>query len=176
MYKTSLNLNQQSITQEHLVADDGEVITLPKYHFIFEPWPDPLDFDTYGGKKLLKYNNEPLFAELVVLRLLERQGYKGVWVDTYRNKFWQRLPHFAFPVLPDQKLLDVYERIYTIKGGRRSGCFDVMAYRDDHFIFVELKRQNEDSIRPSQIEWLKAAKVLRLEDSDFIIAEWTTHS
>lgn len=171
-----MNLSQHSISQAHLVAADGELLTLPKYHFTFEPWPEPHGFETYGGKKLLKYNNEPLFAELLVLRLLEQEGYKGVWVDTYRNKFWQRLPHFGFPVTPNQKLLDAYEQIYQIKGGRRSGCFDVMAYRDDHFVFAELKRQNEDSIRPSQIEWLQAARASRLENPDFIIAEWTTRS
>jgi hypothetical protein len=71
-----LNLGHQSITQEHLVAVDGELQTLPKYQFIFEAWPEPHDFDTYGGKKLLKYNNEPLFAELVELQMLKQWGFK----------------------------------------------------------------------------------------------------
>lgn len=171
-----MNLGQHSISQEQLVADDGELLTLPKYHFIFEFWLAPHDFDAYGGKQILHYNNEPLFAELVVLRLLEQQAYKGVWVDTYRNKFWQRLPHFGFPVVPDEKLLNVYEKIYEIKGGRRSGCFDVIAYRGNHFVFVELKRLKEDSIRQSQIDWLQAAIRSGLENPTFMIAEWTTRS
>lgn len=157
----------------HLAADEGELITLPIYHFVFERWQPEHKYDTYGGKQLLKYNGEPLFAELVILRLLEERGYKGVWVDTYRNKFWQRLPHLSFPVSPDRKWLDVYNKIYQLKGGTKSGCFDVMAYRDNHFVFAELKRQKEDSIRPSQIEWLRAARQAGLENPTFLIAEWS---
>lgn len=171
-----MELNQHSISSESFAAADGEILTLPKYHFIFEPWPAQHEWDTCGGKQILQFKGEPLFSEMVVLRLLEQHGYKGVWVDTYLNKFWQRLPQFGFPVVPDKKLLDVFEKIYELKGGHRSGCFDVIAYRGDHFVFAELKRQKEDSIRQSQIQWLHAATRCDLENPTFIIAEWTTGS
>jgi len=168
-----LNLGQTSISTETLFSQDGQNFLLDKYNFIFQPWTEKHDFDTYGGKQILRLDNEALFAELFVLRLLEKQGYKGVWVDTYRNKFWQRLPHFSFPVVPDKKLLDVYDTIYKIKGGRKSGCFDILSYKDDHFVFVELKKKKEDKIRQTQIQWLKAATNMGLEQSTFIIAEWS---
>lgn len=98
----NLDLGQNSITIETLSTESGETILLDKYNFVFKAWPDNHNFDTYGGKTLLKLDNEPLFAELLILRLLEKQGYKCVWVDTYRNKFWQRLPHLSFPVIPDK--------------------------------------------------------------------------
>ncbi|TDX82070.1 hypothetical protein [Epilithonimonas xixisoli] len=170
---TNFDLGQTSITTEKLTTESGEIILLDKYNFVFEACTDNNNFDTYGGKKLLKLDNETLFAELLILRLLERQGYKGVWVDTYRNKFWQRLPHVSFPVIPDRKILDIYEKIYEQKGGRKSGCFDIVAYKDNHFIFVELKKKKEDSIRQTQIEWLKTALTQNLENPTFIIAEWS---
>lgn len=170
-----LNLGQISTSKEHLVTEDGQPIKLEKYHLIFDRWQAAHNYDTYGGKQLLQYKGEPLFAELVLLRLLEEQGYKGVWVDTYRNKFWQRLPHLSFPAAPDKKWLEVYNKIYQQKRGSKSGCFDVMAYRENHFVFAELKREKEDSIRPSQIMWLQAALQAGLEDPTFLIAEWNTH-
>lgn len=171
---TTLNLGQIQITTEKLTTQQGEIICADKYHFVFKEWTKPKNFDTYNGKSILELDSEPLFAELLVLRLLEQQGYKGVWVDTYRNQFWQRLPHFSFPVLVDKKLQKTYDTIYDKKGGRKSGCFDVIAYKDDHFIFIELKRKQKDNIRATQIEWLKAALELGFDKTQFIIAEWDT--
>ena len=170
---TKIDLGQISISEQSLTSENGEVLTIDKYNFVFQPWVDKHNFDTYGGKQILNLDREPLFAELLVLRLLERQDYKGVWVDTYRNKFWQRLPHFSFPVLPDKKLLNVYDKIYELKGGRKSGCFDIVAFKDEHFVFIELKKNKEDNIRQTQIEWLKSARTLTSVKSTFIIAEWT---
>ena len=164
-----IDIQQDFISQERI-----DEIILDKYSFIFNPWDENHKYDTYGGKLILNYKNEPLFAELVILRLLEEQGYKGVWVDTYRNKFWQRLPHFSFPVIPDNKILEIYNKIYSIKGGRKSGCFDIIAYdKNENFIFCELKKSKEDKIRNTQIEWLKAALTLNLKNAYFIIAEWS---
>ena len=171
----NLDLGQNAISLENLVTENGEIITINKYHFSFNEWTGTHNFDTYGGKQILQLDNEPLFAELLVLRLLEKIGYKGVWVDTYRNKFWQRLPHFSFPVLPDKFILEIHEGIYKAKGGRKSGCFDIVAYKDKSFIFVELKKKKEDKIRQTQTEWLKAALSLGLDKELFIIAEWDTN-
>ena len=168
-----MKLGQISKSTQVVSSQDGEQFLLDKYHFIFRPWTEEHSFYTYGGKQILQLDREPLFAELLVLRLLERQGYKGVWVDTYRNQFWQRLPHFSFPVIPDKKILDILNKIYNIKGGRKSGCFDIVAYREDHFVFAELKRQKEDHIRPTQIEWLKAGISAAPKNATFLICEWT---
>jgi len=145
---------------------------LPRYHFVFRKWPFLHDFNTYGGKQMLVWKEEPLFAELLMLRLLESQGYTGVWVDTFRKKYWQRLPDLSTPILPDAAITGTLEKIYEIKGGGKTGCFDVVAYRENHFVFVELKRQKADVIQPSQIEWLEAAGKAGLNAPFFLIAEW----
>lgn len=171
---TLLNLGQHNVSIETLVTKNGESIPLEKFHFIFNEWTGIHNFDTYNGKPLLVLENEPLFAELLFLRLLEKEGYKGIWVDTYRNKFWQRLPHFSFPVIIDKTLETIYNEIYTLKGGKKSGCFDVIAYKDDQFIFAELKRKKKDEIQDSQIEWLNAALKLKSEKNKFLLVEWET--
>jgi hypothetical protein len=169
---TILELGQIKVSSETFETQNGKTIHIDKYHFQFESWTSAHSFDTYNQKPLLKLDNEPLFAELLFLRLLEKKGFKGVWVDTYRKKFWQRLPHFSFPVVIDKKLKDLYEKIYNAKGGKRAGCFDVMAYRENEFIFAELKRSKKDEIQETQIEWLDTALNLQLENVKFIIVEW----
>jgi hypothetical protein len=169
-----LNLGQQNISKEIFTTNEGNQISLEKYHFVFDEWTKPHNFDTYNRKPLLELDKEPLFAELLFLRLLEKEGYKGVWVDTYRNKFWQRLPHFSFPVIIDKKIEDIYNRIYNLKGGKKSGCFDVIAYRENEFIFAELKRKKKDEIQESQIEWLNTAMKIENNNFKFLLVEWET--
>jgi hypothetical protein len=166
------DLGEFDITTENLIKNNGETICLEKFHFKFNEWTEHHSFDTYNGKAILNFENEPLFAEILILRLLEKNNYKGVWVDTYRNKYWQRLPHFSFPVIIDKKIEDVLNAIYIQKGGKKAGCFDVVAYNESNFIFIELKRKGKDSIRDTQIEWLDAARKLEIENSRYIIAEW----
>ena len=168
----SLNLGQHHISVEIFTTVSGEEISIPKYHFVFNKWTKPDLLDNYNGKTILAHNNEPLFAELIILRLLEDNGFKGVWVDTYRNKFWNKLPCLSKPILPDNKLKEVYDNIYQIKGGRKAGCFDVIAYNEKEFVFIELKRKQKDKIRHSQIEWLEAGLNLGYDNERFIIAEW----
>ena len=133
-----MNLGQHLISTETFTRKNGDSIPADKYHFVFDEWTKPHSFHTYGGKQILELEQEPLFAELLLLRLLEKRGYKGVWVDTYRNQFWQRLPHFSFPVLPDKKILEIYEAIYQQKGGKKAGCFDIIAYKANRdFIIAE---------------------------------------
>jgi hypothetical protein len=169
-----LNLGQHSISTEYFTTIEGNKLSLDKYHFVFNEWKQPHSFDTYNRKPLLELDNEPLFAELLFLRILEKEGYKGIWVDTYRNKFWQRLPHFSFPVIIDTTIENIFNKIYSLKGGKKSGCFDVIAYKGDNFIFAELKRKSKDVIQPSQIDWLNAALKLNLDKNKFIIVEWET--
>jgi hypothetical protein len=171
----TLNLGQQNISTEYFTTIEGKQIPIEKYNFVFNKWTQPHNFDTYNGKPLLELDNEPLFAELLFLRLLEKQGYKGVWVDTYRNKFWQRLPHFSFPVIIDKTIENVFNEIYTLKGGKKSGCFDVIAYNGENFIFAELKRKKKDEIQKLQIEWLNAALKLNSNKNQFLLVEWETN-
>jgi len=35
----------------------------------------------------LDYNGNPVFAEILILRILQEAGWNGVWVDTFRGKF-----------------------------------------------------------------------------------------
>ena len=167
-----MNLGQKKIQIEILNTEEGNQILVDKYIFDFVAYRNSNELDNYGGKTILDFNGEPVFAELMILKILEKQNFSGVWVDTYRNKFWISLHKQIEKQDVNPKIINIIEEIYKIKSGRKSGCFDVVAINDDdEFIFCELKRGKKDKIRLSQIEWLASAKKLS-EKVKFIIAEW----
>ena len=56
----------------------GKTVHVPKCITTFDPWLGKPVKKTYGGKALLALNGKPLFAELVVLRMLEKDGWRGL--------------------------------------------------------------------------------------------------
>jgi hypothetical protein len=135
----------------------------------FKSWSGQPISDSYGGKAVINCNGEPLFAELAILRLIQANGWDGVWIDTYRRKFRQSLPPHSCE-LPEhaQAVLD------KASAGRkwRSGCFDVFGWKDGQYLFAEAKRKGKDAIRETQLNWLESALDSGLPLESFIIFEW----
>ncbi|MFA5193237.1 MAG: VRR-NUC domain-containing protein [Verrucomicrobiia bacterium] len=113
--------------------------------------------ETYTVKPLVEVDGEPLFGELAVLRWLQKDGWDGVWVDTYHGDrlFWKGLPDRTAPAILPPKATALYDRIVEVNG-RRAGFFDVFAWRGREFLFVEYKGKG-DSIKPNQLSWIKSA-------------------
>ena len=70
---------------ETVALPSGRVIRIPKATPRFRRWTGSTVVDTYGGKAVVDLDGEPLFAELATLRLLQRDGWDGVWIDTFRS-------------------------------------------------------------------------------------------
>jgi len=58
------------------------------------------------------------------------------------------------------------------KTGRFGGCWDVVVWRGDATLFLELKRQKKDAIQNTQVEWLSAALESGLTADNFALVEW----
>jgi hypothetical protein len=153
----------------------GHIVQLPKCITTFARWKGSPIQDNYGGKIVLTLDGEPLFAELVVLRLLEKQHWYGVWVDSYRRKYRTGLPEAAASVTLDGDREGFLQRIRDCARAS-SGCFDVFAWRGEEYRFVELKRARKDRIRETQKRWLAAALRCGLKVSDLLIVEWDVAS
>ena len=65
-------------TTEHDLLPTGREVALPK----ITPWLRKLKgefpWSIYGGKLILDFRGDPLYAEFVILRLLEAEGWSGV--------------------------------------------------------------------------------------------------
>jgi hypothetical protein len=154
---------------EPILLSDNCLIEVPKTTPVFSLWKGPTLTNNYNGKSVLEYEAKPYFAELVILRYLEKAGWSGVWVDTYKNRFLKNwIETIQFP--PDKQKL--FEYIRT-KAGIRGGCFDVFCWKGDRVLFAESKRQGKDRIRPSQKRWLEAALASELPLESFLIVEWS---
>jgi hypothetical protein len=157
---------------EKITLLSGRIVHVPKCVTTFHQWlghPVP----DYGGKTLLSLGGRPLFADIVVLKLLENEGWHGVWVDSFSGKYRIHMLGSRDPVkLPKKQTYFLWKIGVKAKAVRRGGCFDVFAWRGSRHRFVELKRHGKDRIRKSQKEWIAAAIGSGIKMSDLLIVEW----
>jgi hypothetical protein len=157
---------------EHILLPSGKLVEVHKTTPIFTRWEgDPLE-DTYGGKPILSFRGEPVFAELAILRAFQGIGWDGVWVDTFGRKhragYWGTGCTVELPSEQEVLLGSVYER-----AGASKGCWDVFCWKDERRLFAEAKWQDRDQIRDSQRRWLEAAIAVGLHPSSFLVVEWS---
>lgn len=161
-------LESYKTNNETFSLSSGEQISIPKYFLRLDPWQGSPVPNTYNGKAVINWNGEPVFAELAVLRLFQSHGWNGVWVDSYRRKYRVGLPDVVEPVELPEKQNQLIEKIT----GKIGGCWDVLVWKDDQSLFLELKRSKKDQIRDSQIAWLEAALAEGLKPENFALIEW----
>jgi hypothetical protein len=157
-------------TTEEIELPSGTKVLIPKATPVFEIWSgEPVD-DTYNNKLVLNFNSEPAFAELATLKIFQSDGWDGVWVDTYRNKFrtsyW---PKDSVETPSKQK--ELLNSIYK-EAGSTKGCWDVFCWKSGVYCFAESKRQGRDRIRDTQRRWLEAAIKCGLPLTSFMIVDW----
>jgi hypothetical protein len=162
-----LAFEKRHVTRE---TDNGEVrIEGLKIHFpcaslqqiknsrILEIFED----NTYLGKTVIAHDGRVLFGELAILRYLEKDQWKGVWVDTFhshgrKDVLWSGMPPTGVaPALP-ANAAEKFQAIKEKNGGKLSGFFDVFAWKGDDFLFVEYKGRG-DSPDENELEWINAA-------------------
>jgi hypothetical protein len=111
---------------------------------------------TYRSKPLVVVEDEILFGELAILRYLQMDGWQGVWVDTFHGRgkkkiLWSGLPPNGYGNLSaDAETL--YDNIVQANNGRSSGFFDVFAWKNGKFVFIEYKGEG-DSSNLNEIRW-----------------------
>jgi hypothetical protein len=157
-------------TVENLYLPSGLSVQIPRAAPVFRLWNGEFTGDTYGNKPLLDVEGTPMFAELAILRLFQKDGWDGVWVDTFRRKYRTAWGEEGVVRLSGDRL-QLLKAIHQ-RAGSTSGCFDVFCWKDDFVIFAESKRRSKDEIRQTQLAWLEAAMQTGLDASAFLIVEW----
>jgi hypothetical protein len=172
------------ITGRTILTVPGVFLRLPKWSG--EPFAD--DF----GKKsagMVELDGEHLFAELAVLRLLEKEGWSGRWVNTYsaRGEVWKYLTEWKDVPRTEQRNRPIEEaeprqllaRIAGLnKPARYAGCWDVFAWRGSDFAFFQCKRatgRTEDTVKKPQEDWLRSALYTgdpRVTLQSFCFVQW----
>lgn len=159
-------------TSESFTLPSGKVVAIPKAEVVFEPWRGEPIADTYGNKQVLNYEGHTVFAELAVLSMLKKDGWDGVWVDSYRKCFRVDMPGSPDGTreLPEEAA-KFFNAITATTGFK--GCWDVFAWKDgNEFLFAECKRKSKDEIRDTQLLWLETCLNHGLSEKNFLLVEW----
>jgi hypothetical protein len=175
-------LKPYRIADELFTLLSGEQILIPKYSPTFKRWlGEPLK-ETFGGKMLLEVEGKPMFAELAIMHLFLKADWQARWVETYaKNKMapiflseWKddKYKNQSPYAITDKKVLECLSNIAAINNNNYGGCWDVVAWKDDSIIFAESKRQKQDRIKETQINWLTAALAYGLKPENFAMIEW----
>ena len=157
-------------SHHNLILPNGHRVAVPKRTLVLIPWVGAPRRFTYGNKAEIDFEGEQLWAEIVMLRMLEREGFEGVWVDTYRRCFRPDMPP-AECDLP-RHAQEAYEAIAGGKPHGAPGCWDLLVWQDEQIGFVELKRGKRNRIQPSQIRWLSTALEKGYRKNQFLVVEW----
>jgi len=170
----------------------GKVIrSVPAVFMRFPRWTGAPFVDDFGKKAaaMIDLDGEHLFAELAVLRLLERDGWSGRWVNTYSGggEVWKYLTEWKDVPRAEQRNRPLEEaeprqllaRIAGLnKPARYAGCWDTFAWRGSDFAFLECKRttsRSKDTTRPEQENWLRSALYTgdsRVSLRSFCFVQW----
>ena len=158
-------------TATTLTLPSGSVIDVPTCHLYFAPWkgePSLAPIYNRNPKPVVNLHGTPMFAELVVLRLLETFGWSGVWLDSYRRRAlvtWGDPPmSVELPAAQAQVLDRVPEKW---------GTWDIFAWRDSNVLFADVKRKHKDRSTSAQKRWLEAALAAGFQPTQFALMEWT---
>jgi hypothetical protein len=161
-----------------MLTHGGKAMPVAKCFLRFKLWTgEPISSDLrkeYGKKPVVDCKGRAAFAELAILdllRLAKSAKFDGRWVDNWRNRFWKS-PWVEDPLPLHAQAF--YRRIVEARDGRRGGFWDVFAWNDGQYVFVESKRRKKDRITRKQREWLRVVQNINEVNScsSFLICEW----
>ena len=161
---------------------DEKAVQVPVVHIGFKKWQGEPIKNTFGGKGLIDFNGQPMFAELAIKHLAELGSWEARWVETYAMK--GGLPYYFSEwgdmALPQQKQdpitnKNVLESMDLIAQHNKSsyyGCWDVVTWNKSSVIYIEAKRTKYDRVRPTQDRWLEAGVRAGFHPNNFMVAWW----
>ena|SRR5690606_26945071 len=161
---------------------EDKIVEVPKCNVLFEKWEGIPLKETFGGKPVLAVRDNPKFAELAIMQVFIEDGWEARWIETYgRNKKspihlsnWadKKYKYQSHNPIQNENVIKIIDRIALLNNDSFSGCWDVLAWKNDKFIFAESKRTKRDRIRSTQINWLKAGLDFGLNKENFLVVQW----
>jgi hypothetical protein len=153
-------------------------------------WTGAPFVDDFGRRAggMIELDGEHLLAEIAVLRLLEREGWEGRWVNTVGGKgeVWKFLTRWDDVPREEQRnrIIEADEprrvlaKIASRAAKRYAGCWDVYAWRGDETCFLQVRRgapKPSDAVGAAQIDWLHTALLsgdARVGRDSFGVVSW----
>jgi hypothetical protein len=176
-------------TNIHLLS--GRIVSdVAGMYLRFPRWAGAPFVDDFGKKAgaMVEMDGEHLMPELAVLRLLQKQGWEGRWVSTYsaKGEVWKYLTEWSDVPRDQQRTRNIEEeeprrllaKIASKSVKRYAGCWDIFAWKDGQYAFVQTKRSAPgaaDEVGKLQVDWLHTSLLFgdsRLTPDSFVFVQW----
>lgn len=125
------------------------------------------------NKPALLFDGQAIWAEFVLVRLLERAGWEARWI-----KNWTGGREFCLdvdrprdlPAGPSKVFSDLHKRASILRG---AGSWDIFAWSGNDYLFLESKQhRSSDKLNANQVVWLEAALDEGFTLDQFAIVEY----
>lgn len=159
---------------EGLRLPSGRSIVIAKARLDLPRWLGEPVY-SLGRKPALDLDGEPLYPELAILRLLERAGWRGAWVNAQRREFRTGLPNRTAPIeFAAGPAAGLMHRMIKERGSF-AGAPDVAADRRGTVLLAEAVRWGEGSSRlaAERLDWIAAALDHDVPVGCFLLVEWS---
>jgi hypothetical protein len=170
----NLPVNLQPVERVNVPLPSGSSATLPVSRPSFRRWRGAPVFQ-YGNKPLLDCDGEACFAELLILRLLLKSGWSGIWVETYGGVHYLRTMPSGWGLRSEHVSIpsDKHELLQQIqRAAKTPSCFDVFVWRGDQLLFCEAKWRNDKLTKP-QFRFIEGALACGIPRQALMLVEWS---
>jgi hypothetical protein len=147
----------------------------------FAKWAGEAPGSTYGGKPIIDFEGEPVFAEIAIVRTLRKHGLQAVWVSQAFGRLVFRDAFSGKPPKPDvpSNVVAVLTAVAADRGGTFGGTWDVVAWPAEDpdpqlsdLRFIESKYHGNDSIDIEQVKWFQAMRARGAPLTSFLVLDW----
>jgi len=135
--------------------------------------------EAWASKPQVSCDGQALFAEIAVLSLFQKEGWDGVWVDSPRHKYFDKMPTQSKGVTLDAYVGQLLARIRGAGERGKAVCWDLIVWHGRSVFFVAVREAStfegsrSEGLRKSSLEWLEASLRSGMSPGQFIMVEWS---
>ena len=154
-------LAADALEAHHVTLPSGQVVEYSRLLRHEHRLPEPIartESCWAPNKPTVDFEGTPTWAELVIVRLLERQGWEARWLKNWTGGREMCVDVGRARPLPQGvgDMLGRIDRRAAIATG--GGAWDILAWRDSEYLCIESKQhRSSDRLRSTQLAWLEAA-------------------
>jgi hypothetical protein len=145
------------------------VVQVPIYVRSETPWTGPLTrrSGAIPSKPLYTLDGEPVYPELLVVRLLERAGWGAAWRKTWNGvAYWRDVDEI---VEPGPMALSIVQQVSRQAG--YDGSWDIVAWRDRELRLLCSRAGGGQPVSAYMADWMDTALRMGLPLGCFAVVE-----
>lgn len=152
-----------------VMPSSRRVVRLPVYARDEIPWTDPTprELGVIPNKRCYTLDGDPIYPELLVVRLLERAGWNAAWRKTWNGvAYWRDVGE---KVELGALALSIVEQVTRQAG--YEGSWDIVAWRARELRLLSSRAAGGQRVSAYMADWLDAALRMGVPLGCFAVVE-----